>query len=395
MKLAALLERHQGMDLARPDDGPELLELAAKLTMTGSRSAISYDRHGDYFRFMMAQGSDHKVFVYRARGRILGTGTLIFRPGLQNGVRTTVGFLADLRITPDRQLIRTWRNFLSDLTRSAPAIPELHHCTCLLTAILAENEKGRRALTGGNQGFIYEPVMEYAMTSLLWHPSMLLPIWPRRPLVGFQTRLEPYSEDLESFLCACAQQQVLGFDHAHEHAHRSRHWPGFDHTHMVVCRNTAGEICGVCNTWNPSPLKAVVFDPKDPALKLSMQLVNAARSRDCLRLPVQRGQLEIMYLTPLEISPSLSPGEQRRCFHSLLSFVLRPQDRLFQRCHMLSFLERKNHLYLPAGPVARDPAWGLPFVVQRTWATAYHVRPHSDPDRHLSPGQVGLELATI
>jgi len=130
-------------ELARPEDGRELLEILETQAFSGGIGLL-YTRRPDAYASFGEEGDEVEIVVCRDQreGRIAGMGVSACRTLLVNGKPERAAYLFGLRARPEyaRATNALHRGYarLRDLERSAPGL--------FLTSILEENEYARRLL---------------------------------------------------------------------------------------------------------------------------------------------------------------------------------------------------------------------------------------------------------
>ncbi len=141
---AASPERNRfSFELARPEDGEELLEILETQAFTGAVGLL-YTRRPDAYASFMMEGDEVEVVVCRDRlqGRIAGMGAAADRLMYVNGAPRRVGYLFGLRARPEyvRATTALHRGY-ARLRELRSSVPDL-----FLTSILEENEYAQRLL---------------------------------------------------------------------------------------------------------------------------------------------------------------------------------------------------------------------------------------------------------
>jgi hypothetical protein len=139
------------VDLARPEDDPEIRRLLRENPMDGA-IRVSMEREPDAFLAATVEGDPHYTVVARepATGRIVGMGTRAVWNAFVNGEPCRLGYLSQLRVDRAargrRRLLAAGYAALRDL-RSPDELP------FDITSIIADNQTARRLLGGGVPGF--------------------------------------------------------------------------------------------------------------------------------------------------------------------------------------------------------------------------------------------------
>jgi hypothetical protein len=144
------------VDLARPEDDPEIRRLLRENPMDGA-IRVSLEREPNAFLAAAVEGEPHYTVVAREprhpdTGRIVGMGTRAVWNAFVNGEPCRLGYLSQLRV--DRAA-RASFNTRRLLAAGYAALRDLRGPDELpfdITSIIADNETARRLLSGGVPG---------------------------------------------------------------------------------------------------------------------------------------------------------------------------------------------------------------------------------------------------
>jgi hypothetical protein len=138
------------VDLARPEDDPEIRRLLRDNPMDGA-IRVSLEREPNAFLAAAVEGEPHATVVARdpESGRILGMGTRAVWNAFVNGEPCRLGYLSQLRV--DRAA-RGRRRLLAAGYAALRELRQPDEAPFDLTSIIADNETARRLLGGGVPG---------------------------------------------------------------------------------------------------------------------------------------------------------------------------------------------------------------------------------------------------
>ena len=325
MKLDDLFLKHPRVSLAKEEHNNEILSFFSNLPMEGTKTAISYDRSPDFFKFLSFCGPLFYVFIVREKkeGPICGVGTLVLRPGFIKGEKKWVGYLGDLRIKPGPRASVVWRKFYGELMDHAHSIEEFGGCEFFYTSILRENYKAMNALVHNKKNpFQYFPLAQYKMVNiLLRHPAYnLIDIFKNKLKdIKFSRGSLTDKEEITDFLRSQNKEKAFGFcfeDKFDEINFRLEKWQNFLLENFILARDAAGKIIGLTLLWTPSPSKKIKIEKLQASLKLYFYL-----QRIFKKSPKEGGELEVLYLNCLELKESLTKEEKSYLFSSMVKYI--------------------------------------------------------------------------
>tara|TARA_Y100001954_G_scaffold62087_2_gene67608 strand:- start:4 stop:1182 length:1179 start_codon:yes stop_codon:yes gene_type:complete len=325
MKLNDLFLKHPRVSLATEEDNKEILSFFSTLPMEGTKTAISYDRKPDFFKFLSFCGPLFFVFLVRLKKEagICGVGTLVLRPGFIKGEKKWVGYLGDLRIQPGPRASVIWRKFYGDLVEHAHLIEEFGGCEFFYTSILRENQKAMNALVYNKKNpFQYFPLVQYKMVNiLLRHPGHYLTNIFKKRIEGvkFSRGSMEDKDAITEFLRNQNRERSFGFcfeEKFDELNFRIERWNNLLLENFILARDSKNKIVGLTLLWTPSPSKKIKIDRLQPFLKLYFQLQKVFK-----KSPKEGGELEVLYLNFLELKGSLPKDQKSMLFTSMIEYI--------------------------------------------------------------------------
>lgn len=301
-----------------------LLEFYQKTSMSGDQFDLTYQRTPTFFDFIFCHSDDFLVFVgMNKKNEITGIASMIFRNGFINEKLSRVCYLADLRLSFDRETLRLWRPLMGELLENSQNIKEIA-TEAFYTAVIDSNKKAQRALvTSKNNSFIYDDLSSYKMINLL-KPFP----WKKYPDKKYNIRLAK-SEDL-NLLKTFLQNNNSPFNYDFSQdilEKRFKTWNHFSIEKFYLCFEN-NILIGCFAPWTPESKKNKVL--RVPAyFKLLKPFLN---------LPEAGENLNILYLTHMALSNSHTPKKQQEVFQNLLSYFYQYHESVHEY-HMVSFCD--------------------------------------------------------
>jgi hypothetical protein len=323
------------VDLARPEDDPEIRRLLRENPMDGA-IRVSLEREPNAFLAAAVEGERHATVVARdsITGRIVGMGTRAVWNAFVNGEPCRLGYLSQLRVDRAargrRRLLAAGYVALRDL-RQPDEMP------FDLTSVIADNAAARRLLSGGVPG-----LPEYR--ELSGFVTLVLPaVRPGRKKTP--VRIEPGQPGRMPEIADCLERnrrryQMAPFFSAEELQSPERSRGLAPHDFRLALRDD--RVVGCLALWDQSGFKQVVVRGYAPGLARWRPWIN--------RLP--RG---------LGIPRLPDPGEPLP--HATISHVAVDQDdpEIFQALVESAYAEAcaRRYAYIVTGFAAGHPwlAW--------------------------------------
>jgi hypothetical protein len=345
-------------------DGPAMCDLFARVPME-TDLALSIRRDPDFSALLRLQSDDWECWVAEEAGRVQAMASLVFRDGYLGGEPRRVGYLGDLRLSPDvqgRHLLN--RVYGPTLTESA----EARRCVASLTAVIASNERALRALTVQNRrqrGMPrYTPLSDFRIRNV----HLALPRFPRGSAFRVRRATEADIPALAAFLDADARRRPFGQPMPEaELRRRLREWPGLRIESFHMAEDASGALAGCVALWDAAPVKRTVVAAYRGAMrrvKLGYNL--AARLLRFPRLPDAGHELRYLYATHQAV-PSANPAvlrallerayaDYRRSGYVLLSFFAPEGDPLDAAFRGFQFTDLPARLFVVTPPGVEPPA---------------------------------------
>jgi hypothetical protein len=296
-------------------DGPEQCALLARVAMD-SDLALSIRRDPDFDALYRLQARDWESWVAEMDGTVEGTGTVLVRNGYLDGVRIPVGYLGDLRLSHAAEGRHLLDRMYGPILRSAS---ERFGCNYYLTAIIASNDKAKRALTvptaRSQRGArpTYTLLREFDIRSI----HLVLPRMRERLTHVVRRATDADIPSLARFLDDDSRTRPFGYvlDEA-ELRRRLTCWPGLSARSFHLAEDAGGRIVGCLALWDAAPAKrTIVMAYRGRMRRVRMAYDFAARifGRDPLPRPGQ--EFRYQYATHVAV-PSNDPSVMRALLQS-------------------------------------------------------------------------------
>ncbi len=300
---ASTVSSFPGCRLATRADNERLVRFYDRQAMGTSAFEVTYQRAPDFFRLLDHHADESLVFIHEGKGGELdGIATLSLRPGYVGGEPAMVGYLADLRVLPDRQVLRLWRGLYGEIVRAAAA----RGCH-FITAMMEDNTLARSALVSGKRGGpVYAPCGAFAMKNLLAKWPWARP--PRDVTVTRATMAE--RNELLTFFEVRQRRRPFGF--RDELQRRLERWAGLELGTFLLARR-GGELVGCVAPWSPAAAKRTVVSRLPGYLGAMGKLFPR-------RLPRAGEPLRILYLSCFEAA---EPHAARALVHAAYAVARR------------------------------------------------------------------------
>jgi hypothetical protein len=242
---------------ATPGDDAARRALMSDVAMD-AELALSVRRRPTMAAMYALHARNWHEWVVEHRGRVEGMGAVLVRDGWLDGERVPVGYLGDLRFAPRAQGRMILDRFFAPVLEEAR---EQWGCEHFLSAIIASNERARRALvartarTDRDGRPRYSLLREFDIRSL----QLVLPLLPERS----PWRVRPASDAdipmIAGLLARDGRERPFGYDlDERELRRRLATWPGLVIDSFLVAESAAGEIVGSLALWDAAPVKETV-----------------------------------------------------------------------------------------------------------------------------------------
>ncbi len=296
---------------ARPEDEAGRLALLAGVAMD-AELALSIRRRPTVDAMYALHATAWESWVVASdAGEVVGMGSVLVRDGYLDGRLTKVGYLGDLRFGPGAEGRHLLDRAYGPILRQARERFGVQH---FLTAIIATNDRARRALTvqterGARRGRPqYRLVREFDIRSL----HLVLPRRPRRH-AGLVTRRAGAGDisAVAAVLDADARRRPFGYPMPErELRRRLASWPGLRIDSFILVER-GGDTVGVAAPWDAAPVKETIVCRYGGAIRRTRIAHDvAARLLGRPSLPSAGEAFRYQYLTHLAV-PNGEPAVLR------------------------------------------------------------------------------------
>ena len=281
--------------------------------------ALSVRRHPTMAAMYALHARDWDEWVVDHDGAVAGMGAVLVRDGWLDGGRMPVGYLGDLRFSASAQGQLLLDRFF------APTLGEARErwgCEHFLTAIIASNDRARRALVARTARAErsgrprYTLLREFDIRSV----QSVLPLLPERRQWSVRRGTDADIPDIARLLEQDGRSRPFGyvFDES-VLRHRLATWPGLRADSFLVAESAAGEIAGTLALWDAAPVKETVVTAYHGSMRRVRVMHDAmATLLRRPRLPVPGAPFRYLYATHAAV-PAREPSLLRalvRAAHS-------------------------------------------------------------------------------
>lgn len=352
--------------LARHDDNAALLDLFGDVPMKGSL-ILTTERSPRFFDLYEIQKAKTQCWVYEHQGRLLGLGTMIWRPGYVGGEPTTVAYLGDLRGRPEvRGALSRFYGKVFDYFSTTQG------CDHFYTGILASNARALKALTKRDEHRLSQPRYELFREFDAMQVQFSRPRAPKR--FGASLRVRTATREdlpaLTNFLDKDHRQRPFGYQYdSGELEHRLAHWPGFGLDQTYLCEDGAGRLVGACTAWDANAVKRYRVLEYREQLRWMRVMYNAgAALMRYTPLPPQGECLRYFYLANLSVldhDPEVLSALMSRIYedfkrkqYNFFMLYMEQDDPLRRAFKGFSVRPLGFHLYSVHAPESPSPSYG-------------------------------------
>ncbi len=284
------------LSLAEPGDDAALRQLLRQNILDG-HFGVSFRREPSYFTAAAIQGERYEIIkgTENHSQKIVGLAGRFTYPAYLNGEKTTLGYLAELRIAPQYRnglyVARGFR-FLRQLHRQSPV-------DCYITMILDGNEKAFKTLTTQRAG-----LPQYVSQGRILTPAIHLDM-PKKALSLPQVSIEKANPGNIGEVFDFINRQKAKKQFAPYYAVRDLHSPRLrgltaGDFYLAIKNN---QIIGAIAAWEQTDFRQVHVEKYSTALQTIKPLYNLLSLMTPLkRLPTQGQIIPYFYLAFIAIA---------------------------------------------------------------------------------------------
>lgn len=329
MDLDDILSKYPMISLAKISDDQKLSDFFTSSPMSSSSLDLSYQRSPNFFTFLNYQGDKSFVFcAHNDAGELIGVASTTVRVGYVEGKKVNIGYLSDLRVDrkkSTKEFSVQWKACMGDLIENFQNITEIK-TDYLITAILANNAKAKRALVNRDENsFHYECISEYKMVNIL------------KKLTTFTSnkyQVQWFSGDkteLMAYLDKANQERAFGFT-GEFIASAVDNWSGASWDKFLIVREK-GVIIAATLVWSPSKVKKIIINK----LPISLKILNKFLSL-ITYAPKVGSELKVEYLNFLNIDIG-----HEKALNSMVNFLTHTGH--LNRFHAVSYADFDKRSY--------------------------------------------------
>jgi hypothetical protein len=333
MKFSDFLKKYPEVKVATEKDSERILNFFEKTPMKGDGLILRYERKPNFFNFLKYSSQKNIVFYAEEENEIIGLGTIVFRPGRVNGENTHVGYLGDLRVKFNKRLALLWRRFYGDLIKHMHLFDDFDNCKYLMTAIIDGNKRAIKALVNNPKlSYDYKKKSSYEMVNILM----------KIPFLGSKIRKdikilrgsEDNKEKLQIFFENENKNKSFGFcfnEFHNELNYRLEHWDDLSMSDFIIIERE-DKIIASTALWSPSNAKKIIVEQIPSGQKYLLKALSFLT-----KVPKEKEELSVLYLTLLTIAEALTLDEREEVFHDMIAFIFK--EKLNKHYHMLAYTE--------------------------------------------------------
>jgi hypothetical protein len=331
-----------GWSLATKDDNRKILDFYHSMDMLTGKFNIKFVKEPDYFTFLEYESGLHYVVCTKNNeGGLEMMASLSLRPCYINGEVGYVGHYSDLRAIPKakRKTNVDWKQYSLAFLAKYREIEELKRCRYILGSYVVANRKAVTAFKERSPFGVSE-IARYKMISIIGRKPLKLIGKKSHKNPGMKMTVsigqDKDTNDLRDFLDAQNKTRMLGYVFSGEHdelARRFKEWDNFSIKSFYIARDEKGKILGCFALWNPTRGRRIIIDRFPKALGMAANVVKLMGRK----VPKQDKELEILYLTTLELLHSLTIDQKRYVFNEMLDKLYK--SKVNKQYHLVAFCD--------------------------------------------------------
>ena len=314
-------------------DQADVFHLMETSAMTAGTMDLIYDRTPDFESLLRCQSSLHCTVIGRnPKKNIFALVSFSFSQKWIQGIKNPCAYVGDFRTDFSRYSTLQWRQIYLNLLRSLQNDKNFGSPKYFLTAILKKNLTALRVLVQPKKdlGFYYQQIAEVAMVNVfgfLWGAPA--------PKYELQAATHQDEAAIREFLNLQEKEKNFGsvFDQSEADCwnERKKSWPHFSIENFLIIKDSSNKIIACTLPWNPDFAKRMRVQKLSLSLKIVFKFLNFLG----VSAPLENENLKIIYLTHLNIAPSISKAEAVYAF-------LRKVRKLHPEVHMISFSDENG-----------------------------------------------------
>lgn len=325
--------------IADQSDNEAILNLYNSLSMEGGVFSIRFVKDPDYFKFCNYEGPEHHVILVTnddGVGEVMGT--LNLRMSYLNGKKVKVCHISDLRAIrkKDRKAKSSWTDFANGLVGRPDEIEEVRGCNHFIGSFVGANKYAVNAIKDTAPWGI-SAVADYDMVSIVGKMPEQAPEEKTGQIsVSISQARESDIPQLKKYLDAQQREKAFGYIYDEEEGELERRfkvWDDFSISSFYLARDASGELLGCFATWAPTKGRRIIVD------KFPEDLAAAAKEMGLFKnkMPQEGKELEILYITNMEMNHKLTTDQKKDVFNELLDALY--ASGKIDNYHVLAFCD--------------------------------------------------------
>ncbi len=348
---AQVMQKYGNVRLATPEDNENILAFMQSISMKTTEYEVRYSRTPSFFSLHKLQGTEVLTFLFFGKsGVIQGIASLVFRLSYVRGIEQVVGYLQDLRMSPnaERRVLDSFFKFYADTVRMAPYTSELHNCNFFYTAIISGNIKALKVFSRSSFHFNYNKLTQYK--TYFWPVNHLMALGR---FVGRKNNLnkswffsqgtDADTQELKEFLHLQNKSRLFGYNfseatgkpfsvasekpeaqnfslkYADTWEQMCAARPQFGAHDFIICRNADKKIIACVALLEASSERKLELSQPSKSMQMQIKLLNLISSRNF----APNKALNTLYLSFLEIDRNASPQDRTILARNLVAYTFR------------------------------------------------------------------------
>jgi hypothetical protein len=356
--------------IAEKSDNQKILDLYNALSMEGGVFSIKFVKDPDYFKFCNYEGPDHYVLLaVNDDGMAEFMATFNIRLSYLNGKKVNVCHISDLRVIrkKDRKGKWSWTDLGNAIFSRPNEIDEMKGCNHFLGSYVGANKYAISAIRDTSPWGI-SAISDYEMVSILGkmpqNDQEMKSSLKSDLKISISLAKESDIPELKKYLDAQNREKAFGYIYDVENGELERRfkvWDDFSISSFYLARGTSGEILGCFATWSPTKGRRIIVD------KFPEDLVAMAKEMGLFKkkMPKEGAELEILYITNLEMNYKLTTDQKRYIFNELLDALYKSGK--VDDYHVLAFCDYYKEML--------SPGMENKYVLQKNPTVLYQLHP--------------------
>ena len=367
---AFVLQISGAYKVADKSDNQKILDLYNSLSMEGGVFSIRFVKDPDYFKFCNYEGPDHYIVIaVNDDGVAEGMANFNIRLSYLNGKKVNVCHISDLRLKrkKDRKANWSWTDLGNAIVSRPNEIDEMKGCNHFIGSYVGANKYAVSAIRDTSPWGI-SAISDYEMVSILGKmPQNDLEVNPSPESdlkISISQAKESDIPQLKKYLDAQNREKAFGYIYDVENGELERRfkvWDNFSISSFYLARGTSGEILGCFATWSPTKGRRIIVDKFPEDMVLMAKEMGLFKKK----VPQEGAELEILYITNLEMNYKQTTDQKRFIFNELLKALY--ESGKVDDYHVLAFCDYYKEML--------SPGMEKFYVLQKNPTVLYQLHP--------------------